>query len=341
MGFHFSDFRTDFHELMSKLQESGKTLLITGISLIILMAIVCVIVFFAAVKGSEQVMVPDVTGRELSSALLELQAKELYPKIQLRYSDHPDEKGSVLEQDPAAGNIVKAGRKINLVISRGVVIDRVESYLGQNIDEVKVHLQSLFTSTSRPLIVLKEPPLYRYDVSPAGTILEQNPVPDTSITDPVTLELVVSRGPEKVKVKAPNILGLAINEMMLQMSRSKIIFDFTSRAPAGQETALTVVSQLPAEGSLINTYSRVATVFAFPVEPADGNVYGIFSQTLPVYPYPLRLKLEALAPEGGRYTLVTFDHPGGNLTVPYAVPPGTVLILSILDNEAARITVGE
>ncbi len=136
MAFHFSDFRMDFRSLTEKLQQNGKLLLITCFSIIILMVLTCVIVFFLAIRGSEEVMVPNITGKELSTALLELQAKELYPKIQLRFSDHPDEKGTVLEQTPVPGSIVKAGRRISLIISRGVIIDRVENYIGQNIDEL-------------------------------------------------------------------------------------------------------------------------------------------------------------------------------------------------------------
>ncbi|MDR2898475.1 MAG: PASTA domain-containing protein [Spirochaetaceae bacterium] len=337
MAFHFSDFRMDFRSLMEKLQQNGKLLLITCLSVFILMALTCVIVFFLTLRGSEEVMVPNITGKELSTALLELQAKELYPKIQLRFSDHPDEKGTILEQSPVPGSIVKAGRRINLIISRGVIIDRIENYIGQNVDEVKVHLQSLFTSTTRPLIVLAEPPIYQFDPSPAGTILEQNPAPDTEITDPVRLEMVVSRGPQSSTVKVPNLLGLSINDTMLLMSRSKVVFDFSARAPNGQEIPGTIVSQLPAGDSAVNAYSRVESVFAFPTEPKDGTVYGIFTETLPAYPYPLSLKLEALSANGERYQLTSFDHPGGSLTVPYAVPEGTVLILSIRDNEASRL----
>ncbi len=329
----------DFRSLTEKLQQNGKLLLITCFSIIILMVLTCVIVFFLAIRGSEEVMVPNITGKELSTALLELQAKELYPKIQLRFSDHPDEKGTVLEQTPVPGSIVKAGRRISLIISRGVIIDRVENYIGQNIDELKVHLQSLFTSTTRPLIVITEPPLYQFDPSPTGTILQQNPAPDTEISAPVQLELVVSRGPQNNTVRVPNLLGLSINDAMLLMSRSSVVFDFSARPQNGQEIPGTIVSQLPAEDSSVNAYSRVAAVFAFPLEPDDGNIYGIFTRELPAYSYPLGLKFEALTPDGERYQLTSFDHPGGNLTIPYAVPENTVLILSIRDNEASRYTV--
>ena len=89
-------------------------------------------------------MVPDVTGKDLTDALQEMQAKELYPKIRLRYSKSPEEKGSVLEQSPSGGTIVKAGERINLTVSQGVVLDRVENYVGMKIDDVRAQLQTLF-----------------------------------------------------------------------------------------------------------------------------------------------------------------------------------------------------
>jgi hypothetical protein len=123
------------------------------------------------------------------------------------------------------------------------------------------------------------------------------------------------------------------------MSQATVLFDFTSRAPEGKEQAGTVVSQMPAGQSVVNAYSHVASVVAFPVKPADGKVYGIFSETLPVYPYPFKIKLDAVSPKGDRTELVSLKHPGGSLTIPYAVPDGTVLVLTILNKEVATVEV--
>jgi len=91
----------------------------TVFGLVIFVGIIAVSVFFYAVHGEEQTMVPDVTGKELTEALLELQVKELYPRLQLRYSQTSRDKGFILEQEPKPGTIVKAGRRIRLIVSRG------------------------------------------------------------------------------------------------------------------------------------------------------------------------------------------------------------------------------
>lgn len=329
----------DFQDFIESLQTNGKSLLIFSIGVILLMGIITVGVFFLSVKGSEEVMVPDVTGKELSAALLDMQIKELYPKIQLRYSNLPEEKGCVLEQNPQAGAIVKAGKRVDLVVSRGVVIDKVENYVGQKVDDVKMHLQSLFTSAVKALIVIDEPVMYSYNTAEAGTILEQDPLPDTNINEPIKLKLVVSRGPEHEKAKVPNLMGLSVNDTLLQMTRSKIIFDFTSRFVENGETPGVVVSQLPNDGSWVDTYSRVSAVLAFPKTQNPEMMYGIFEEELPAYPYALEIKLDALTPEGESYNIVSMMHPGGKLTIPYAAPRNTILTLSIYEKEALRKTV--
>ena len=107
-------------------QLTGSTLFFICLTAILLMMAITAIVFFVAVKGSEEVLVPNVIGLPLEEGLLEMQVKELYPKIQLRYSDVPGDKGMILEQNPVAGTIVKASRRIDLVVSRGVVVNQIE-----------------------------------------------------------------------------------------------------------------------------------------------------------------------------------------------------------------------
>ena len=136
------------------------------------MVAVAIIAFFTVLKGAERVMVPDVRNMELTDALVKLQERELYPRIVLRFTDNPQDKNSVLEQSPIAGSIVKAGRRVKLTVSRGAVLDKIENYVGQDLESVKLHLQSLF-SASRPLVTVRDPSMYRFDEAVAGTILEQ------------------------------------------------------------------------------------------------------------------------------------------------------------------------
>jgi beta-lactam-binding protein with PASTA domain len=333
MKFNLSDLRIDFDALSDRIRENSRPIILTGVTILLLTFAACAVVFFLSIKGSEQVMVPDIRGKELAVALLEMQAKELYPRVQLKYSDRVDDKGTVLDQSPAPGAIVKAGRRINVTVSRGVIMDRVENYIGQSVDDVRINLQAMFTSTASPLIVINEPPLARFSPSAAGTILEQDPPPDTPITGPFKLDLVVSKGPQNDTTAVPELVGLSLEAALAELSKGQVIFDFTARAPEGDERAGTVVSQIPAGKAQVTSYSRVNAVVALPVNSPNGLIYGIFQETLPEYPYPFTIKLSAIDPSGERSLIATLKHPGGLLTVPYAVREGTVLSLTILNKE--------
>ena len=321
-------------------QITGKSIFLICFVAILFMMAVTVIVFFLAVKGSEEVLVPNVTGLPLEEGLLEMQVRELYPKIQLRYSDLPGDEGLILEQDPVAGTIVKASRRIDLVVSRGVVVNEIEDYTGMKIEDLRIKLQTLF-SGSRTLITISEP-MYKADESEAGTILSQNPPPGTQISQPVELELVVSRGPSYEQTRVPNLAGLSVTEILAQMSRSKITFDFTSRVATDEEIAAgksgTIVSQDTSK-EFVPNFTRLAAEFAFPLEPVTDNVYGIFTTTLPAYPYALNMQVKVIYPDGQESTLTSFAHPGGKLTVPYALPKNSQLILVVEGRETAKTTV--
>ena len=337
-GFNIKNCRGSFTNCMERLQANGKALPVLIISAVVVMFIMCLGVFFAFVKGPEQVMVPDLEGKLWSEALQEMQVKELYPKIQMRYTDSPDDEGKILSQNPIAGAIVKAGTRVTLTISRGVVIDHVENYVGMKLDEVRLKLQTMFTGSTHPLIVLDNP-VYKPDQKEAGTILEQDPPEGTVISNPVTVQLVVSRGPDYEQTRVPNLVGKSVNDVLSQIGQSRLIYDFVSHIASGDEKPGTVTGQETFKTEYVKNYTRVQVEMAFPAKSDDGTVYGVFSEQLTEYPYPVSMSLDAVPDGGNRYNLVTLNHTGGSLTIPYAVPRGTELIFTVVGREVRHFKV--
>lgn len=330
--------RISFSESYEKVQSNIWMLIITCVAAFLVMFLVAILVFFKNVEGPEKVLVPNVVGKQLEDALLEMQAKELYPKINLRYSDVPGDEGAILEQSPQAGAIVKGYSRVSLVVSRGVVVDKVDDYVGMNIDDLQLKLQTLFAGQTKPLIVLGNPK-YKPDLSEAGTILEQEPPAGTSISEPVTVELVVSRGPNYENTRPPKVVGQSVNDLLQTITRSKVVFDIKSHIALDNEKIGTVVSQQTFDSEFVPNYSRVEIEMAMPDKSVNDNVYGIFEAKLADYPYPVPMKLEAVPEEGNAYTILSFSHPGGNVTIPYAVPKGTELVLYVVEKVASRQTV--
>ena len=327
-----------FSESYEKFQASIPAFLAICLCAFALMCFAAFAIFFMNVKGPEKVLVPNVVGKNLEDALLEMQIKELYPKISLRYSDVPGDEGTILGQSPDAGAIVKGYSRVSLVVSRGVIVDKVDEYIGMNIEDVRMKLQTLFAGQTKPLIVLAEPE-YKPDAADAGTILEQDPPAGTKISEPVTVQLVVSRGPNFENTKAPYLIGQSVNDLLQTITRSKLIFDITSHKTEGDEKPGTVVSQQSFDSEYIPNYTRVSVEMSLPSGEYNDNMYGIYTEKLIDYPYPVAMELKAYPQDGNPYTIVSFNHPGGDVTIPYAVPKGTTLEFSVVGKVYSKKTV--
>ncbi|MDR0640920.1 MAG: PASTA domain-containing protein [Treponema sp.] len=309
-----------------------------AVGLLVFVGLIAVSIFFIAVRGAEQTMVPDIRGKELTEALLELQVKELYPQISLRYSQSSRDKGQILEQEPPAGAIVKAGRRVRLVVSRGVLVNTVEDYRGRDLNEVRMDIQAVFAESPGQEITLKEPFMYEYSDEAPGIILQQKPEPGSGVSGSVVLEFVVSRGPENTVITVPRFTGLTIPAALAEIGRTGVDFVFSLRpSREGEEGEMVVYQEPPAETQAPSN-TRIELLVNSPPELPEGEIFGLFSYAMPQNPYPLALRLEALLPGGERVELVSVLYRGGDFTVPYRLPAGTVLILSMLNRELYRET---
>ena len=342
-----SIFKTELDAIQNYVANHLRLFILMAAGLVMLVGIVAIYVFFIYLRGAEQTMVPDVEGKELTAALLELQIKELYPRIQLRYSQSSADRGLVLEQTPRAGAIVRAGRRIQLVVSQGVMLSTVENYIGRNIDEVRVDLLTFIPDQTgilggvpvSQLVSLREPVMYEYSSESAGTVLQQNPEPGASISGPITLDLVVSRGPEHIMTRLPNLVGLDFEDALEQISLTGIDFEFSLRSAQGAEASGTVVSQDPQGDVFASSDTRVMISLTYPGILYQNDVFGLFSYEMALNPYPLLIRLDVVHPNGEQHRLFSVNYAGGRLTIPYVQPAGSVLVLYMLNREIHRETV--
>jgi len=330
----------DFSSIEDYVASHLRLFIFSTAGLVLLVGIIAVSVFFMAVSGEEQTMVPDVRGKEITEALMELQVKELYPRLQLRYSLTSRDKGLIIEQEPMPGTIVKAGRRIRLVVSMGVIINKVENFIGRDIDDVRMDLQTLYASSGGlPLLSLKEPLMYDFSQEKPGTILAQKPEPGNDISGPLSLEFVVSRGPERRAVSVPQFTGLSLAAALEVLGNTGFNFSFDIKETYPGEQGGTVVSQKPPANSSLPANTAVQLTVTTPEYIADNEVFGLFSYKIPLNPYPLSVRLEAILPSGERSRLITINFIGGDFKIPYKLPVGSVLVLSMLNRELYRETV--
>ncbi|MCL1927714.1 MAG: PASTA domain-containing protein [Treponema sp.] len=334
----FKNFGFDLESIEDHMGSNLRLFISFTIGLLVFVGLIALSVFFIVIRGKEEVMVPDVLGKELSQALIELQEKELYPRISLRSATDGQEKGVILEQNPEAGTLVKAERRINLVISSGLALDKMVSFLGKNINDVRLELQALNANSSEIQIIIHEPFMYQYsNDSAAGTVLQQNPPPGADLTGSTVLELVVSRGRENTRVTVPDLTGLTYTDALARLGQLKIGYNFVINNTG--ERPGTVISQNPVGGTEISTNQKLTVTIIAPEAENSGETVGLFRYNLPENPYPLPLTVEVELPNGSKQTLANTNHSGGEFSMPYKLPSGSVIILSMVDREIYRQTI--
>ncbi|MEV6301006.1 Stk1 family PASTA domain-containing Ser/Thr kinase [Actinoplanes sp. NPDC051861] len=141
--------------------------------------------------GPEVHPVPDVVGVELSQAKADLEGLKLKVKEgKAQYSDTAPE-GVVVATDPKAGEQLKPGDTVTVVLSKGRAPITVPNLVGQNINNARGELQRLgLTALERP----------KESDQPADTILAQSLKPGTGVDRGTEITFDVSKGPPQVPV---------------------------------------------------------------------------------------------------------------------------------------------
>ncbi len=314
-----------------------KIIIYVTLGVLLFTVISSTVTFLIVLRGAEEVMIPDVVGVRLEEAIIELQDRGINTRIQMKYSAHPSDKGSVIDQSPRPGTIKKAGSQVVLKVSKGAVIDKIEDYKGWKLADLETHLKSLFT-TYGPLLKIKDPVMRVYDKAEEGIILEQKPEPGTELAGFTELELVVSRGPEGQSYVVPEFEGYDFQSALKKLAGFNLPFLFTYREAKKNEKKGVVISQNPGKEEHVPHGTIVQLQITQP-ELVKGKVFGLIEKTLPDYPVSVELKLERITVDGSREEIFRMRHKGGVIAIPYFEEEGNILILSAIDEEINRFTV--
>ncbi|ADK80783.1 PASTA domain-containing protein [Sediminispirochaeta smaragdinae] len=315
-------------------QRYLRFLLFFGLAAVVLMLIITAVTFMLTLDAKEETMVPDLVGMPLENAMLSLQEKALNAGIQLRYSNALSDKGMILGQDPGPGTFVKAGTRVVLRVSKGKAVEKLDNYVGWNISELESHLKSLETVYG-PLLRLKKPFVRVFSEEPAGTILEQKPEPGTELSALTDLELVVSKGAEGELITVGDYIGIDWERARDIIAGSGLPFVFTLQNDAEGRPG-TVVGQNPAAGAEVPVDTIRQLIILEPDNVADGYQFGMVERSLPDYPVPVPVQVEAILPNGTREEIVSLRHSGGLLSIPYEVPDDTTIVVNVNGEEVLR-----
>ena len=146
--------------------------------------------------GPETVAVPNVKSQTVEEATLALTNVGLVVGTQTPQADDNAPKGTIIGQDPAAGELIEIGQAVNLIVSAG----KDQTSVPDLVDLASPEDARLALTEAR-LVLGKVTP--KDSDKPEGTVLEQLPAANTSVDVGTLVSITVSSG----KVPVPNVVG--------------------------------------------------------------------------------------------------------------------------------------
>lgn len=307
------------------------------LGLTVILTLAALTSFLITLRGPDQTQVPDVVNDAVVEALISLQERGLYAQVQLRYHSDPMLKDHVISQDPEPGAVVRMGRRINLIISQGAVIEEIADYRGRTLQEVQAEIQAIGAGGDDLLHI--QGVSYVFDDTPVGTVIEQTPAPGTDIAGRTQMSFVVSRGSDVERVSLPTFLGLDWRDAVQVLSREGLPFIFAAedQPTIGQNGV--IVAQDPEPGTQVVTDTPVELTIRAVRELGEDERFGIFDRTLPEYAVSVELAVVIIGPEGESSTMFEMVHPGGRLAFPYRLPVGSTIVVYRYDTEVIRFVI--
>lgn len=190
-------------------------------------------------KGQERYLIPsNLEGMDPTGAKKSLEDLTLVVVATKAVYSDTVKKGLVADSSPKAGEKVKRGAEVTLLVSKGPKPVTIPALLGKDYVTIKATMDKL----GLKLDVTDE----IFDDSVSGTILSADPLPGVVVDKGSTIKIVLSKGPALVSV--PNVVGKD------RKAATKILTDAGFKVSIKKQISVVVLnkvySQSPAGGQM-------------------------------------------------------------------------------------------
>ena len=212
--------------------------------------------------GPQTVAVPNVKAQTVEEATLALTEVGLIVGTQTPQADDNAPKGSIIGQDPVAGELLELGQAVNLTISAGKEQTNVPDLIDLASSE-----DARLALTEAKLVLGKVTP--KDSDKPEGTVISQDPAANTSVDVGTLVSITVSSG----KIPVPNVVGKSQTDAKNILLNAGFEVEIVP-AEDGTVAAGTVTSQSPAPKKMAVRGTTVTLVVAAtpkPISCPDGS----------------------------------------------------------------------
>ena len=290
--------------------------------------------------GDDLLEMPNLEGQLYEDVI----ANEEYAdfNIQVREGNDPDlQPGEIMNQDPAAGIMVKKDADVELLVNGGVgqveVPDVVTDHMTleeaqQAIEDAGLHSQVENVAD---------------DEVEEGRVISTNPEPGTMVDSGSTVTLRVSTGPAEEMVAVPDgLVGDTLANVSAKLEEAGLVVGNVNRDDTSTLTVDTVISLSPNEGSEISKGSTVditvssgkgATKTLSTSIPLPSSVSEDI--TLEVYRNGTKVTTDTVNPSYGSSYSLSFTGTSGSETVVVTLNSQTYMELQFdFDTQSVQVT---
>ena len=290
--------------------------------------------------GDDLLEMPNLVGQLYEDVI----ANEEYAdfNIQVREGNDPDlQPGEIMNQDPAAGIMVKKDADVELLVNGGVgqveVPDVVTDHMTleeaqQAIEDAGLHSQVENVAD---------------DEVEEGRVISTNPEPGTMVDSGSTVTLRVSTGPAEEMVTVPDgLVGDTLANVSAKLEEAGLVVGNVNRDDTSTLTVDTVISLSPNEGSEISKGSTVDIT----VSSGKGATKTLSTSiplpssasediTLEVYRNGTKVTTDTVNPAYGSSYSLSFTGTSGSETVVVTLNSQTYMELQFdFDTQSVQVT---
>ncbi|NMA87445.1 MAG: Stk1 family PASTA domain-containing Ser/Thr kinase [Tissierellia bacterium] len=209
---------------------------------------------------TKEVEVPNLVGMNVEMAEEELDSRELKLRIGKEIPSSEFKKGDIIDQKTKAGDKVKPGYTIEVIVSSGGNYTKVPSLIGKSITEIDAILSEYKVEEGE----VKPQPS---DTIEANIIMNQYPEPYTEVEEGTKIDLVVSQGPEKKTVLMPKLIDRTEGEAKSALEAFGLIKGSTGEDYSDEYEAGKIIWQSVEAGVAVETGTKIDITISKGPEP--------------------------------------------------------------------------
>jgi serine/threonine-protein kinase len=197
------------------------------------------------IRSEDSVVVPDLVGKEVVQVLEVLSGLGLNTKVSGSEFSTQIPRNHVIFQDPDPGTVIKKGRDVQIVFSKGI-----QSVIAPTLTRMTLHDVEMLLSDNG-LVIKSQSTMHSGDV-PANAVISQFPEPGAEIQQGSGVDLLISLGPKPREFMMGDLRGLEMDEAVFAIDQNRMKVGEIKNVPSETAAPDSVTAHYPLPGSLVH-----------------------------------------------------------------------------------------